>query len=185
MMNIPKLQIQSTKAQLGLTIQKPVQEIQQPKADLDLQQPKADMSIQTTKPKLSIDALEMRESLDLKGTASRTAEVASYSKQSALEGIARRAQEGGELMRIENGGNPIAAQAKTRGKQPYSGLGIQFLPQPDSVKINFEPGRVDIRVEPQQVINQTKINKPVHNYTPGKVKVDIQQHASLKIDWLL
>ncbi len=184
-MNIPKMQIQSTKAQIGLTIQKPVQEIQQPKADLDLQQPKAEMSIQTTKPKLSIDSLEMRESLDLKSSGTRTAEMAAYSKQDALEGMGRRAQEGSELMRIENGGNPIVDQAKRRGRQPYSGLGIQFIPKPDSVKINFEPGTVDIRVEPQKVINNTKINKPIHNYTPGKVKVDMQQYASLKIDWLL
>lgn len=184
-MNIPKLQIQSTNAQISLNIQKPVQKIEQPKANLDLQQPQAKMSMQTTKPQLSIDSFEMRESLDLKGSRSRTAEVAQYSIQSALEGIGRRAQEGGELMQIENGGNPIAEQAKNHGKQPYSSLGIKFIPQPDSVKINFEPGSVDIQVEPQQVINNTTINKPIHNYTPGKVKVEMLQYPSLQIDWLI
>lgn len=184
-MNIPKLQLQSTNAQIGLNIQKPIQEIEQPKANLDLQQPQAKMSIQTTKPQLSIDSLEMRESLDLKSSRSRTAEVAQYSEQQAFEGLARRAQEGNELMRIENGGNPIAEQAKQSGRQPYSSLGIKFIPQPDSVKINFEPGSVDIQVEPQKVINNSTINKPIHNYTPGKVKVEMLQYPSLKIDWLI
>lgn len=182
-MNIPKIQLQSTKAQIGLNIQKPIQEIEQPKANLDLQQPKAKMSIQTTKPKLSIDSFEMRESLDLKSSRGRTAEVAQYSKQAALEGLERKSQEGSELMRIENGGNPIAEQAKRWGRQPYSSLGIKFIPQPDSVKINFEPGSVDIQVEPQKVINNTTINKPIHNYTPGKVKIEMLQYPSLKIDW--
>lgn len=184
-MNIPKLQIQSTPARIGLDIQKPVQEIQQPKANLDLQQPKAKMSIQTTKSKLSIDSYEMRESMGYKTSMSRTREIAQQSNQMLLEGIARRAQEGQELMRIENGGNPIAEQAKRSGIQPYSGLNIKFIPQANTVKINFEPGTVDIQVEPQKVINNSTINKPIHNYTPGKVNVEMLQYPSLIIDWLI
>lgn len=184
-MNIPKIQIQSTKGQIGLNIQKPVQEIKQPQANLDLQQPKAKMSIKTTKSKLSIDSYEMRESMDYKNSMSRTREIAQQSKQEALDGIARRAQEGQELMRIENGGNPIAEQAKRRGRQPYSGLNIKFIPQANTVKINFQPATVDIQVEPQKVINNSTINKPIHNYTPGKVKVEMLQYPSLKIDWLV
>ncbi|MBM7664864.1 hypothetical protein JOC25_001323 [Solibacillus kalamii] len=184
-MNIPQIQLQTTRGQIALTTQKPVQQIEQPKADLDLQQPKAEMSIHTTKSELSIDSVEMRESLDLRSSASRAAEVAQYSAQTAMEGLARRSQEGGELMKIENGGNPLVEQAKRTGRQPYSSLGIKFIPQADSVKINFTPGSVDIQAEPQKVINNTKTNKPIHNYTPGKVNVDIQQHPSLKIDWLI
>jgi len=184
-MNIPQIQIQTTRGQIGLTTQKPVQQIEQPKADLDIQQPKAKMSIRTTKSELSVDSVEMRKSLDLKSSSTRTAEVAQYSKQIAMEGLARRAQEGAELMKIENGGNPLVEQAKRTGRQPYTSLGIKFIPQANSVKINFTPGSVDIQVEPQKVINNTKINKPIHNYTPGKVNVEMQQYPSLKIDWLI
>ncbi|WP_339175265.1 DUF6470 family protein [Solibacillus sp. FSL R5-0691] len=184
-MNIPQIQLQTTRGQIGLTTQRPVQQIEQPKADLDLQQPKAEMSIRTTKSELSIDSVEMRESLDLMSSRSRTAEVAQYSKQTAMEGLARRVQEGIELMKIENGGNPLADQAKRTGRQPYSSLGIKFIPKADSVKINFTPGLTEVQVEPQKVINNTKINKPIHNYTPGKVNVEMQQYPSLKIDWLV
>ena len=86
-------------------------------------------------------------------------------------------------MRIENGGNPIVEQAKTKGLQPYSSLNIKFIPQADSVKIDYKPSKVDIQVEPQQVINNTKVNKPIHDYTPGKVEVEIIQYPSVKIDW--
>lgn len=182
-MNIPKLSIESTKAQIGLNIQKPVQEIEQPIANLDLQQPKAVLNIETTKSTLSIDALEERESLDLKSSRSRTSEVARYSLQQASDGIVRRTQEGNELMRIENGGNPIAEQSKRSGRQPYSSLSIMFIPKADSVKLNFKPAKVDFQVESQKVINHTAINKPIHNYTPGKVKVEMLQQPSINIDW--
>ena len=88
-------------------------------------------------------------------------------------------------MKIEKGGNPLAEQAKRTGRQSYSSLGIKFIPQADSVKINFKPGSVDIQAEPQKVINNTKTNKPIHTYTSGKVSVEMQQYPSLKIDWLI
>ncbi|MCP1143737.1 DUF6470 family protein [Ureibacillus endophyticus] len=184
-MNIPKLQIQSTHAQIGLDIQKPVQQIEQPQANLDLQQPQAKMSIQTTKSKLTIDSYDARESMDYKTSMSRTREIAQQSQQELLEGIARRAQEGQELMQIENGGNPIVEHAKRSGRQPYSSLNIKFIPQAGTVKVNFEPGTVDIQIEPQKVINNSTINKPIHQYTPGKVMVEMLQYPSLKIDWLV
>ncbi|WP_391208020.1 DUF6470 family protein [Psychrobacillus sp. L4] len=184
-MNIPKLQVQSTKAQIGLNIQKAVQQIEQPKANLDLQQPKAIQTMETTQPTLSIDTEQARADLDLMSSSRRTAEVADYGRQTALEGIARRAQEGNELMRIENGGNPIASQAMQWGRQPYSSLSIQFIPSQGSVKESFQPGSVDIRVEPQQVINNTTSNKPIHTYTPGKVTVEMLQKPSITIDWLV
>ncbi|SDM43214.1 hypothetical protein SAMN05518871_101204 [Psychrobacillus sp. OK028] len=184
-MNIPKLQVQTTKAQIGLHTQKPVQQIEQPRVNLDIQQPKAIQTMETTKPQLTIDTEQARADLDLKSSAKRVSEVAQNAAQTALEGVGRRAEEGNQLMRIENGGNPIASQAKQRGRQPYSSLSIKFIPSHGSVKVNFQPGSVDIKVEPQQVINNTTANKPIHNYTPGKVTVEMQQHASIQIDWLV
>ncbi|MER2261227.1 MAG: DUF6470 family protein [Psychrobacillus sp.] len=184
-MNIPKLQVQSTKAIIGLTTQKPIQQIEQPGANLDLQQPKAIQTMKTTKPQLTIDTEQARADIDLKSVRRRIEDFAAEGKQGISEGIARRAQQGNELMKIENDGNPIQAQAKQSGRQPYTSLGIKFVPSYGSVKVNFEPGSVDIQTEPQKVINNTTVNKPIHNYTPGRVKVEMLQRASLTIDWLV
>ena len=67
-MNIPQLQVTTTKALLGLTTQRPKQEIEQPAATLDIQQPQAVMTMETTKPKLSIDTTEARAEMDLKSS---------------------------------------------------------------------------------------------------------------------
>ncbi|MGX9133375.1 DUF6470 family protein [Rummeliibacillus sp. JY-2-4R] len=184
-MDMPKLQLESTPARLGLNIQRPVQEIEQPPAQLDIQQPAAILAMSTRKPQLNIDTTEARADVDLMSSIRRTAEVASYSKQQALNGIGRRAEQGDELMRIENGGTPVASQATEWGYQPYSEIGIKFIPSYGSVKLSFEPGKVDIQAQPQKVINNTKINKPIHQYTPGKVTAEMLQYPSLKIDWLV
>ncbi|MED3763066.1 DUF6470 family protein [Ureibacillus sp. FSL K6-8385] len=184
-MNIPKIRIETTDALIGITTTKPVQTIVQPKAELDLQQPKAKMTIETTPSELFIDAYEARESMGYQNARSRIAEMAWQGRQDVLEGIARRAQEGQQLMRIEDGGNPIAEQAKLRDWQPYTSLNIKFIPQPGSLKIHYEPAKVDIRIEPQKVINNTKINKPVHEYIPGKVNIGMVYYPSVRIDWLV
>lgn len=184
-MNFPKLQIQSTPARLGLNIQKPVQRIEQPSATLDIQQPKAVQTIQTTNSKLSIDTTEARADIDLKSARRRVADFAAEGKQMLLDGIGRRSQEGAQLMKIENGGNAIKSLSQQSGRQPYTSLGIKFVPSYGSVKIDFEPGLVDIKVEPQQVVNNTQVNKPIIDYTPGKVTGEMLQHASLQIDWII
>ncbi|CAM3281456.1 DUF6470 domain-containing protein [Filibacter tadaridae] len=182
-MNIPQLQVTTTKAQLGFTTQQPTQQIEQPKATLDLQQPKAEMSINTTKSKLSIDTTEARADMDLKSAARRTSDVAQYAQSQVSNGIARRAQDGNDMMRIENGGNPIVAFAERAFRQPYSSLNVKFVPSIGSVKVSFQSGSVDIRVEPQKVINNSHANKPIHNYTPGKVTTELIQKPSIQIDW--
>ena len=184
-MNFPKLHIQSTPARLGLNIQKPVQRIEQPRANLDIQQPQAIQTMKKTDPRLSIDTTEARADIDLKSGPRRVKEFAAEGLQAAIEGVGRRAQEGMLLMKIENGGNAIYTIAKQSGRQPYSSLGIKFVPSYGSVKVDFEPGSIDIQVEPQKVINNSKANKPIIDYTPGKVTGEMLQHASLKIDWII
>ncbi|KXH84139.1 DUF6470 family protein [Sporosarcina sp. HYO08] len=182
-MQLPQLQIQTTRGMIGLQTTKPVQEIEQPSATLDLQQPQAVLTTKTTKPRLSIDTTEARADLDLKSSFRRTEEVTQYSRSEVFNGIARRAQDGRELMEIENGGSPNASFANQAFRQPYSSLNIQFIPSYGSVKVSFEPGNVDIRVEPQKVVNNSRANKPIHTYTPGKVSVELLQQPSVQIDF--
>ena len=80
-MNIPQLQIQTTRGILGLQITKPVQEIEQPKAHITQEQPAAILEMSTTSPQLSIDTTEARAELDLKSVFKRTEEFAQLGKQ--------------------------------------------------------------------------------------------------------
>ena len=181
-MDIPKLHIETTKGILGLSSTKSIQRIEQPAASLSIEQPKAIQTFQTTQPKLSIDSTQARADVDLKSISMRWDEVASYSRKSEWVVLLNGAQQGTELMSIENGGNPIASQAKQTGRQMKS-LGIKFIPSYGSVKIDFTPGNVDIQTEQQKPIISAQANKPIHEYTPGKVNGEMIQYPSIDISW--
>ena len=181
-MNIPQLQIQTTRGILGLQITKPIQEIEQPRATLTQQQPAAILEIFTTRSQLSIDTTEARADVDMKSVFRRSEENAQFGKQGAMEGIARRAQEGQQLIRIENGSNAIVEIAKHNATPPPAPMGIRFVGNHSSVQVSIQPGTTNIRFTPQKAINDVQINKPIHQYTPGKVTGVMEQYPSIQID---
>jgi hypothetical protein len=183
-MQLPQIRLQSTFAKIAIETTPPVQEIEQPPAELDLQQPPAEITIETTPSKLTIDQTKAWEDMDLKHIFRRIEEFAQQGYEDWLEGIARVSRQGDELMRIEDGGNPIAEQAKENGEDPIYDFNIGWIPSLFSVKTNFEPAKVHIDVKVNKPINNTKINKPIINYTPGKVTIDLAQRNSLKIDFV-
>jgi hypothetical protein len=182
-MELPQIRLQSTNAQINIQTQKGQLEIQQPPADLSIQQPKAQMQIDRTPSRLTIDQTKAREDVDLKSIFKRTEEAAQWGRQAVNEGTARRIQEGDELMRIENRGNPIADQAKRHHSLPEHEFGIGWIPSAGSVKINYDPVRIDVNWQINKPIIEANIHKPIINYNPGKVDISMQQYQSLKIDF--
>lgn len=181
-MNIPQIQIQTTKGILGLQIDKPIQEIEQPKATMQQEQPAAILEMSTTRPQLSLDTTEARADIDLKGPLRRGDENAQYGRQSAMEGIARRAQEGQQMMQIENGGNAIVDIIRQQTNPPPAPLGIRFVGDRTKIQMSFQQGTLDINAIPQKPILDVQINKPIHHYTPGKVSGVMEQYPSIQID---
>lgn len=182
-MLFPQIRLQSTFAQTELQIQKPVQQIEQPRAELSIEQPKAELTIERTPGRLTIDQTQAREDMDLKSVGRRIEEAAQLGRQDWLAGIARVAQDGNEMMRIEDGGGAIARQAKRNSEGPPKEFNIGWIPSHFSVKINYEPGSVDIQVQERKPVIDAKVNKPVHEYTPGSTQVSLANHSSLQIDF--
>ncbi|HZG71727.1 MAG TPA: DUF6470 family protein [Chondromyces sp.] len=183
-MQLPQIRLTSQQTAIQLDTQNPVQSIEQPKAILDIQQPPAELTIERTPARLTIDQTKAREDMDLKSIFRRTEEAAQLGYQDALQGIARRAAEGDELMRIEHGGNPIPSQARRNSEGPEKQFNIGWIPSHGSVKIDFTPGKVDIRVKTNPAINNSRPQKPIHDYQPGKVNISMKQYPSLDIDFV-
>lgn len=182
-MNFPQIRLQSTRAEIAIRTTPAVQTIEQPPADLSIEQPPADMQIERTPPKLTIDQTKARADVDLKSIPQRTVEAAQQGRQDALSGVARRVQEGDAMMRIENGGNPLAELAKQHKLLPEHEFGIGWVPAAGSVKINYDPGKTDINWKVNKPVIDSKLNKPVIQYRPGTVSVNLAQYPSLKIDF--
>ncbi|MFT4414408.1 DUF6470 family protein [Fredinandcohnia humi] len=182
-MQLAQIRLESQSARIGLKTIQPVQKIQQPKADLSIEQPKAEIQIRTTPGKLTINQTKAREDVDLKSVSKRIEEFANNGYQGWLEGLERMSQEGNALMEIENGGNPIAQIAKSNSQGPELQFNIGWIPSHFSVKTSYEPAKVDIQVHVNKPIINSKINKPVHHYTPGKIDFSLEQRESLNIDF--
>lgn len=185
-MRLPQIRLQQTYAQLGLRIQKPVQEIEQPKAELNLRQEPAILEIRQRPGELTIDTSEARANLDLKGPLERVRENAEYGHQKAMEAIAQISQEGDMLRAIENkGSNPIADIAFEESiiYQSKEIIAAGSLIG-DGIEIRYKAHPVEIKVETRGKKMDPVIKKPTHKYTPGKVEGYIRQWNSLQIDFV-
>lgn len=183
-MELPQIRLESQSAKLGLQIQKPVQELEQPKADIQMRQPKADLNIETTKGRLTIDQTQAWEDMNILSPARFSEEFANAGKQGWLEGIARRSQEGDQMMQIEHGGKAIEnISYQNHGPRTYD-FNIGWIPSHFSVKINYEPADVKVKIEPRKPEIEITPQKPRISYTPGDVSYQMEQYTNLKIDFV-
>ena len=183
-MRIPQILIQTTNAQIGLTIPEPQQYIEQQPAELQIRQPAAELTIETTEGQLQIDQTQLRADLGMYTLPEFARNAAQKGRQMILQGIARRAREGEQLGDIRNGNNAIASIAASRNENmKQQQLGIKFVPSFGAVKLNYIPADVEIHVQTNKPKVDATIHKPIHQYTPGKVKVDLLQKPLVEIDW--
>lgn len=182
-LRLPQVRMQSQLAQISIHTQNAHQEIKQPKATQEIQQPSADFSIRTRPGKLTIDQSQAWYDMGLKSPLVSRNDWAREGYQNFMEAIAKRRREGDELMKIENGGNPLIAQATRNAHKDPKMVNIKFIPSVFSVKTDYQPAEVDIRIEPNQPIIRHTTNKPIMTYTPGRVTTGIKQEQDLVIDF--
>ncbi|MFD1706924.1 DUF6470 family protein [Siminovitchia sediminis] len=183
-MRIPQIRIESVTGQIGMRTTHATQTIEQPPAVLQIQQLPAEMQIERTPSKLTIDQTKAWEDMNLKSIPRLVEEFAQEGRSAALEGTARRAEEGGELMRIEHGGNPIPVLAKRNSERTEALFNIGFIPSPFSVKLHYEPSVLDIQWTRHEPVIEVEPQKPIIGYEPGKVDIYMEREPSLKIEFV-
>ncbi|WP_100010418.1 DUF6470 family protein [Lentibacillus sediminis] len=180
-MKLPQIRIESQLARIQIRTTPARQEIRQPEAELTIRQPQAEVSIQTTPGRLQIDQTQAWEDMNLMHVFRLNEKFVDEAKADWSAGIARRAQQGTELMQIENGGNPLASQATANAYDGKKALGITFIPSPFAVKTDYQPAEVEIDVQTNPPVIDAKQQQPVHNYYPGSVETSLKQQAELDI----
>lgn len=181
-MNFPYLKMDSKFARLGLNTMTGEQIINQTPAEITIEQPHAELSIETIKGKLSIDQSKAWEDLDLKSIKKRIEEFAQHGFRDNMEGIARQAQQGDQLMKIEDKGNVIAIQAETNSRLREAEFNIGWIPSPFSVRISYEPAILNINWKRNNPLVTAKVNEPNIEYVPGKVSGEMLQYQELNIE---
>lgn len=181
-MQVAQLRMSSYMAKLNIKQAKGKQHIEQPHAILQIKQPQAEMNMHTTPSKLEINQSKAWEDMNLMSIGKRIAIFGKEGFKSAEEGTGRRAQEGMELMEIENEGSPIVEQATRHAQRPQKELGITFIPSPLSVEITYHPSDVNIDISRHEPIIDANIRKPIHQYERGHATIDMERFADLQID---
>jgi hypothetical protein len=179
-MQMPHLEMHSVFGRIGMTTRNAQLEIQTAKADLTIEQPKAEMQIERTPAKIHIDQKEAWNNLNLKSAFVRIREAAEAGRQAVIEGIARRVDEGNELMAIEEGGNPIVEQAR-RDSLITMSYDTGHTPPFLAVKISVDPAQLHIDWQTHAPIIQSTPHAPEITYHPGQVNIYMEQYPSLTI----
>lgn len=183
-MKIPQIRIESQSALIAINQTDPVQEIEQPMAKVSIEQPAATVKIETTPGKLTIDQTKAWEDMDLKSIFKRTKEFANQGFKDCMEGIARRTQQGNELMRIENKGNPISNQANENSQPPMKQFSIGWIPSHFSVDIDYIPAQVKITSKSNKPIIKIDAEQPIITYQRGEISINLKQKNELNIDFI-
>lgn len=182
-MQIPQLRMESAFAQLGLTINKPVQDIKQPRAEMNLKQVPATLNIEQARTILQIDSSQARANIGIMTSMQFSDSLASYGKQKAMQAIAEKSQEGDRLMRIYTRENAIASIGREKGMRALEGGYTPPAASTDEgVDISAEFKPVVINVQRNGMSIDPVTRPPELSYTPGKVEPYMIQYNSLKID---
>lgn len=184
-MKIPQIQITTTDIKMAYNAQDPVQKIQQPQATQSIEQPAAILEINTTRGQLKIDSSQARRDIGMIGPFESVKNYAEQGKQKNLSGIERRVKEGRQMMLgagKDQGRSTIQNIAKqNHGPKRAGPYNIKFVPSIGSVKIDYTPGTTDVHIEQQKPKIEHKVNKPIINYTPGKVSGTMVQRPSVEV----
>jgi hypothetical protein len=182
-MSIPQIQIQSQPALLDIQTINAKLSIEQPEPILDLEQPPAEMHIDKTPSKLTIDQTQAWADMGMKPLLQFNEDQAKMALQDCWKGIQQTVSDGDEMMRIEDGGNAIADISKRDSEPPTYDFTIGVIPSYGSVKIDYQPSKLDITWDIKPAVNNSKASSPIIQYSPGKVSVNLKQQSFIKIDF--
>ncbi|WP_397537244.1 DUF6470 family protein [Rummeliibacillus pycnus] len=181
-MRIDQIQIHTTNAKLALNISKPVQQIEQPRAQQSIEQPAATLEMHSTPSKLLIDSSQAYRDLGLLTAKEAVEYSAQKGKEDVMEGIARRVSEGDQMMDISiSSENAIQNIAESTALSPPPQMAITWKPSVGAVKINYEAGSLDINIQQNKPKIDVQVGKVVHDYTPGRVEGVMEQYPSVEI----
>lgn len=187
-MNDLRLSIHQTFAQIGIQTRWASLDIHNyPGGDLEIQQPQAQVQMHSPPGDMQIDSSAAWAALSKGSVLQLNSSIYSQCKEVALQAIAQMVQDGNRMAQITN---PRNAFAEIAGDVFQRESSIDYVAPAayDNVKIQYDPRKPEINIEPQHAIIQYAPKKPDVQYNPGKVDIYMKQKQSIEItvsqyDW--
>jgi len=177
--NIPKLNITQVPNKIGINIKEPEYEINQTKPETSIEKGKGKQQISQKNARVNVDNYPARYDLGYRNYKDFMKDFAQEGKQSMLSQIKKYANQGDQLMRIENGGKPIISQAKQENKPSQKEIALRWKRGP---KISVRENSLDINYSPQKVKSNLSRGEVSSNLNWGKVSTYLEQKADLEIN---
>jgi energy-converting hydrogenase Eha subunit F len=174
------LQVNQTNGRLNLNIKPPKMSLETKSvADFKISQQSGKIKVSTKDAKVEISGRKVRAALGHKHYKVYGKELAQKGKQSAMKGIAKYARQGDQLAKIENGGNPLARQAKLNSQDPERKIGLKWKPGPE---IKSSPPQFKVDYTRSQLKSDSKSYWPqgeldwgeIRNYLNPEPKFEVQ-----------
>lgn len=180
MPSIPQIQISQQPALIGIDADLGTQDIRQPRATYEMQVDRPKQDIRQPRGELEIDQSRAWDALGQGPILTALSRIYSQCHEIAMQGIARRVEDGNRMAAIQNGGNAIAEIAKdlsiSRPQFDYYGEAGY-----DNVDITYTAHKAEINVTDGKVNVNAQVNKPEIDYNRGKLDIYMRQYPKVDI----
>jgi hypothetical protein len=164
-----RLDYNTQNARLSLQSTRPMVQMETTPATMEIHQPRGE---------LTIDQTPCRYSIGLKNIADFARDNAALGRQTVMDTIARVAEEGNQLARIESKSNALAdiaaasmfSEVPELTWAPIAGPNIKYQAKP--VQFNSTAGKVNFTVQPGTLEG---------DYQPGSVDIRVTQYPDVEI----
>jgi hypothetical protein len=181
MFPIPQIRITTTPARLRIDADLGRFEIKQPPPEFKLRQIPAEMRIEQPKGSMHIDQSKAWDALGRANILEVMHRIYDQSRQLALEGIARIAQEGDRLMDITREPNAVANMAAEKMTMSFPQFDYAGEASYDNVEIRYEARKPVIEVQLGGVQLESHPNKPEITYHRGKMDIRVLRYSRVDI----
>ncbi|MGG1552425.1 MULTISPECIES: DUF6470 family protein [Paenibacillus] len=180
MPSIPQIQISQQPALIGIDADLGTQDIKQPRPTYEMQVERPKQDIRQPRGDLDIDQSKAWDALGQGPILQAMSRIYSQCHEIAMQGIARRVEDGNRMWAIHLGGNPIAEIAKelsiSRPQFDYYGEASY-----DNVDITYTANKAEINVVDGKVNVNARVNPPEIEYNRGKLDIYMRQYPKVEI----
>lgn len=183
-MDVARYTIQSRDAVINIQQQRPTLSIRQRPADMQISQDLAgSLRISTTASQLFIDQTEAFADADLKSPLRRVEEFAARARQNVLQYVAKTAQQGEMLKKIEHGTDAIPRVAQQKGAREPKQYTFAAVPKHmGKVKVDYRPSEVNIQIDWAKPNIRFRKNDPEIHFPKWETSVYLQQKNNIQFD---
>lgn len=176
-----RLEMSSTRGQLGMQTTQGRFDMESPKQTLDISTTQPQTRVEGKLAKITIDQSQCFADAGLMGNVDFTSDYVNYAKSKMYESMGRISEQGTEMANIQYGGSAIADQALYNAYDQFmNAFNYGTVPR-SRPRINVIEGSLDIRVTEGRFENRTKFQKPTIQYQKGSLRIYVATHPSLNI----